>query len=330
MKSVYDYLVQVQTKPEAPILAHFGQEIRRLNMVIQRLSPNDVMMSDGPPSSQSSAPKPKMVILVGNDIKKMKKSITDSLPKKANIVFLPFGNAKSSEILNEARCQVLNDNGVHDTQIMYHPGSEECLQLDGDTLIHEVTEFAMWISHTSPTSIFSVISVPQIVKTESKAVNDELRRLSEEKKLQYVPMTVLQSELLRRSLRNYDSSMAERIGQVLARHVAKYLNVSLKERKQKPLDKPNVPSARTERNGGARTQPQKEPVSWGHSRSSGVRVESTASRTGERRQNRKSSGNSSKPTPPQVNLADLIVGAIDRWRRDQEGQPRPRKPYRKR
>lgn len=327
IKNIYDYLAQVQKEPLAPIIAFYGNEIRRLKRVIHSLSPNDVVMGEADLTKKVSSVKPKKVILVGNDLRRMKKSVVESLPKKANLVFLPFMGSRSAEMLNEARSQVLSDENVHDLHIVYHPGSEECLQLEGTTLVHEVMEFATWLSNTSPTSMFSVISVPQIVKNESKAVNDELKKLSDGNKLQFIPLTMHQSELLRQGLRNYDTSMAERIGHVLARHISRYLGVTLVLRKPKQVQEPIVPPARESRH-PARDTPRNPwttpPIAKNKRRQNATpRVET-------RKGTPNQSGNSFRPGPQQINLADLIIGAIDRWKNGQQNRGGKKKPYRKR
>lgn len=225
-KAAYDYVFEIRETTLAPVIAFLVKSTEQASTLAMAV---DAPMAD----PELPVDKPRKVVIFGNDIKGVRQSLNEFLPKDAKTIFIPFACASSTVILTEAKHVVENHARTHKLSMIFHPGVQDCLQLEGQQLVEDITKFSRWLTEFDQDSELSVVSVPQVVRGECKSVNDALMKLDEERLLKYIPLTMHQSELVRRELKQYDKEISSRVANVLGSHSARFLGVPL-PRKIKP------------------------------------------------------------------------------------------------
>lgn len=233
-QSCYRLLADNAASPLAPVLAYLCKEITGIR---QQLSLKPVCPDQEMTGNVETA-KPKRVILIGNDVRGMKPIFRDLLNEDSRFCIISHTDKDIGLLLDEAKTLVEADAHEHLIKLILHPGVHNCQLLQGERLLAQMQNFGIWLASAAPNVELNVVSIPQVIKHECQSVNDGLEKMAGEGLLRFIPLTVLQSKMLITGSTSYCSDTARNISSVLARYIARFLQVSIRKlKKQKDASK---------------------------------------------------------------------------------------------
>lgn len=224
--SLHQLIEQNKGNPLVPALIFMFQKLEQQNDAIAQCMRQIQLLGNtqGPPATQTpTRPTEKKVLLVGNDLRIIKRCLQDSMPN-ANLEIISLDDVDAKSLLGAASQSLeLNKNNFHH-HIIIHPGLADCLMNEGDSLISGIEQFMQWIQTTAPGTEVSIVSIPQYLKDICKNANEKLLSMSTSGLIKYIPLTRLQADLLIRSKRHYSPDAAVKISaNLMNRHIREFL-----------------------------------------------------------------------------------------------------------
>jgi len=239
----YSALETIEDSPLFSVLAALLKHVSHLESQVSRLDSHNILSAGetiATSSSQSTSKEKKRALLIGDgSVKKSRGPLKDILPKSAQLKVVHLTGKTAQEMTAQAMKQIeLKREFVHG--VFFHPGVEDCLQLNGEAVIAAVKDFSDWLQQNAPATKLTVYSVP-VLHEECKKVNTALQSLSETGLLVFVPLTKIQSNLLVKGVTSYDDETARNVASVAARHVSSFLELPHKRGDKVKVTDPSKP-----------------------------------------------------------------------------------------
>lgn len=193
----------------------------------------------------------KKILLIGNDLDKIKPCLEEVLPLDS-VTTLALKGAEMKSIVREVKRKVEEDKESVQYSVFVHPSIDECALNQHLNLTSEAKFLTKQLKETSPDTELTFLSVPQVFPTICQAVNDDFAAMGESQEARYIPVTRVQSSLFVKGLRQYDAETAEHIAGIISKSCARFLGVKLKPRKasQQPREKEKEKPGKHGKRGG--------------------------------------------------------------------------------